>query len=147
MWTFDMKTKSWELLGELSPDFVNRTRIRGFVQNKDYSIFTYNNKLTMVQLDANKYFTYTSAAYWNISRVIPSFDRKYLLVARHNSNVSNRKVVTIKKLKEMLIGVPKENFLYRPISKFNLFMAFDHSQYHSLFLVVLHQKNHQNSLV
>jgi Galactose oxidase, central domain len=120
IWAFDMKTKKWELMGELSPDFVNRTRIRGFVQNKDYSIFTYNNKLTMVQLDANKYYTYTSATYWNISRIIPSYDRNYLLVARHNSNRANNKVITIKRLNEMLIGVPKENFLYRPISEFKL---------------------------
>jgi hypothetical protein len=118
IWCFDMGTKKWKLLGELSPDFTNRTRIRGFVQNKDYSIFTYNNNLTMVQLDANKYLTYSSAAYWNINRLIPSHDRKYLLVARHNSNRANHKEITIKKLNELLIGIPKENFLYRPISEF-----------------------------
>jgi hypothetical protein len=118
IWQFNMKTKEWRLLGELSPDFVERTRIRGFLQNKDYSIFTYNDKLTILQLEANKYYTYKSPFYWNINRVIASFDRKYLLVARHNSNTQDQLQIKITKLKSMLIGVPKENYLYKPVSIF-----------------------------
>jgi hypothetical protein len=39
IWRFDLQKKQWEALGELNPDFVYRTKVRGFVQNKDYRIF------------------------------------------------------------------------------------------------------------
>ena len=118
IWRFDMDSKEWRFLGELNADIVERLRMRGFVQNKDYGIFTYNDKLTIVQLNGNKYFTYKSPSYWNISRVIPSFDRKYLLVSRHNSNAQDQLNISVKKLDDMLIGLPKENYLYKPISLF-----------------------------
>lgn len=118
IWRFDMRRKTWEQLGELSPDIINRLRTRGFVPNKDYSIFTYNDKLTMVQLLANKYYTFKSPVYWNVNRVVPSFDRKYLLVSRHNSNDQNVVKLTVQPLSKMLIGVPKENYLYKPLSLF-----------------------------
>lgn len=118
IWHYDPANKTWERLGELNPDFVKRTRIRGFTQNKDYKIFHCNDKLTIVDVVNNMYSSYTSNRYFAIHRVIPDDNLKYVMVASHHSDENNIAYLKIKKKQEILFGNPTEYFLYKPISVF-----------------------------
>lgn len=118
IWHYDLKTKKWQLLGELNPDFIRRTRIRGFVQNKDYQIFHSNNQMTLVDVAHNRYYSYMSGRYFPLSRIIPDANLNWVLTAHHNSNNGASNYLKVQKLKRILYGNPKEHFLYKPISIF-----------------------------
>ena len=118
IWHYNLKTRKWQQLGELSPVLNKQLTLRGHVPNKDYSLFTLDDKLHIVYPEKNKFDTYSSSNYLNINRLVPSSDQRYLMIARHNSNFPNTLYVTVKPKKEMLFGIPKENYIYKPISIF-----------------------------
>lgn len=117
-WHYNPVNKTWELLGELNPEFVQRTRIRGFVQNKDYKIFTFSDKLTLVDVQNNKYYSYVSGRYYPIHRLVPDAHLNYILVASHITNDGRASYLKVKKKADLLYGNPTEYFLYKPISLF-----------------------------
>ena len=118
IWNFNLKTRRWQQVGELSPMLNRQLQLRGSIPNKDYSIFTFNGKLNILYPGKNKFETYTSPFYLNINRMVPSADQKYILVARHNSNSPQTLYVSVKPKKQVLFGLPKANYLYKPISVF-----------------------------
>ncbi len=118
IWHYDPAQKTWELLGELNPDFVQRTRIRGFVQNKDYKIFTYSDKLTLVDVVNNKYYSYISSRYFPIHRLVPDSKLKYIMVARHITSAGQDAFLKVQQKEDVLYGNPTEYYLYKPISLF-----------------------------
>ena len=118
IWHYNLKTRKWQQLGELSPVLNKQLTLRGHVPNKDYSLFTLDDKLHIIYPEKNKFDTYSSSNYLNIKRLVPSSDQRYLMIARHNSNFPNTLYVTVKPKKAMLFGLPKENYLYKPISIF-----------------------------
>lgn len=117
-WHYDPASKKWTLLGELNPEFVRRTRIRGFVQNKDYKIFTYSDKLTLVDVARNKYYSYVSGRYFPIHRVEPDHQMKFILTASHITSGGEEAYLKVKRLNNLLYGTPTEYYLYKPISLF-----------------------------
>ena len=118
IWRFDLRQQNWKLLGELNADFVKRTEIRGFVQNNDYRLFHSNNKLTLVDVAKNKYYSYVSSRYFTFNRMIADKDMKRILVAAHPSVSSDQLTLQVKSLDEILEGRPVEYYLYKPISLF-----------------------------
>lgn len=126
IWRYQHDSKSWKMLGELNSDFVKRTRMRGFVQNKDYRIFHSNNKLTLVDVAKNKYYSYVSSRYFTFYHMIADKDMKRILVAAHPSVSSDQLTLQVKSLDEILEGRPVEYYLYKPIS---LFKQVSHDTY------------------
>lgn len=118
IWHYNPDNKTWKLLGELNPEFVQRTRIRGFVQNKDYKIFTFSDKLTLVDVQNNKYYSYVSGRYYPIHRLVPDAHLNYILVASHITYDGRASYLKVKKKADLLYGNPTEYFLYKPISLF-----------------------------
>jgi hypothetical protein len=118
IWSFDMKRQTWKLLGELNADFIKRTRIRGFVQHKDYKIFHSDNKLTLVDIAKNKYYSYVSSRYFTFFRMLPDGQLKNVLLGVHPSVSSDRLTLKVKPLGSVLEGRPQEFYLYKPISIF-----------------------------
>jgi hypothetical protein len=121
IWRFDLQKKHWELLGELNPDFVYRTKVRGFVQNKDYRLFHANNQLTVVDIYRNKYYSYKSSHYLSLARLIPDEQMNWVLDVRQNSNDTDVFFLKVRKFKEILHGLPTEYYLYKPLSWFKQF--------------------------
>lgn len=117
-WRFNYKQKSWELLGELNPDLVRRIVFRGFVQNKDYRIFHYNDKLTIIDPANNKYLSYTSSRYFTTFRILPDKEIKNVLLATHPTHNSKEIFLRVKPLGSFLYGNPTEYYLYKPVSFF-----------------------------
>lgn len=118
IWHYDPDQQTWALLGELNPNFVQRTRIRGFVQNKDYKIFAYSDKLTLVDIENNKYYSYMSSRYFPIHRLVPDANLNYIMVASHITSDGRAAYLKVKKKEEILYGNPTEYYLYKPISLF-----------------------------
>ena len=118
IWHFDMKRRTWKLLGELNADFVKRTRTRGFVQHKDYHIFHSDNKLTLVDINKNKYYSYVSSRYFTYYRMLPDAQMKHILIGVHPSISSDWLTLKVKPLGSVLEGRPQEYYLYKPISIF-----------------------------
>lgn len=118
IWRFDLRLKKWQLLGELNADFVKRTEIRGFVQNKDYRLFNANNKLTLVDIANNKYYSYTSNRYFTYCRLLPDERMQRVLLGTHPSISSDLITLKVQDLGALLQGSPQEYFLYKPISIF-----------------------------
>ena len=118
IWRFDLQNKRWKQLGELNPDFIYRTKVRGFVQNEDYRLFHSNNQLTVVDIYRNKYYSYMSTRYMSLSRLIPDQQMQWVLDVRQNSNQTGFFFLKVKELKELLIGQPTEYYLYKPLSWF-----------------------------
>lgn len=118
IWKFNLQTKRWEQLGELNPDFIYRTKVRGFVQNKDYRLFHTNNLLTVVDVYNNKYNSYRSTHYMSLARLVPDHQMKWVLEAGQNSNHTEVYLLKVKKLKEILYGLPTEYYLYKSSSWF-----------------------------
>lgn len=120
IWAYSHRTKKWKLLGELNPRFTSRTRMRGFQQNKDYSLFTMENKLTVVDVKNKKYYSYVSNRYYNFHRIVTDRKNSFVMVGTHNSanvGAAHLKVLPVKKI---LYGNPTEYYLYKPISYFKL---------------------------
>ena len=118
IWRFDLRQQNWKLLGELNADFVKRTEIRGFVQNKDYRLFHSNNKLTLVDIANNKYYSYTSNRYFTYYRMLPDDRMQRVLLGTHPSISSDQLTLKVQPLRSLLQGSPQEYFLYKPISIF-----------------------------
>jgi hypothetical protein len=118
IWRFDMRRQTWKLLGELNADFVKRTRIRGFVQHKDYKIFHSDNKLTLVDIAKNKYYSYVSSRYFTFYRMLPDASLANVLLGVHPSISSDRLTLKVAPLRSVLEGRPQEYYLYKPISIF-----------------------------
>jgi hypothetical protein len=118
IWKFDHSTTTWELLGELNPEFIYRTRVRGFTQNKDYQIFHSGNKLTIIDILNNKYYSYVSNKYLPMLRLIPDARMHSILVASHATNDGDQAFLEVKKMEELLYGNPIEYYLYKPLSFF-----------------------------
>lgn len=118
IWRFDMKRQTWELLGELNADFLQRTRMRGFVQHKDYHIFHSDNKLTLVDISKNKYYSYVSSRYFTFYRMLPDARMNNILLGVHPSISSDLLTLKVRPLRSILEGRPQEYFLYKPISIF-----------------------------
>jgi hypothetical protein len=118
IWRYDLRSKHWEHLGELNPDFIYRTKVRGFVQNKDYRLFHTNNQLTVVDVYGNKYYSYMSSHYLSLARLIPDEQMNWVLDVRQNSNDTDVFYLKVKKLKDILYGLPTEYYLYKPLSWF-----------------------------
>jgi hypothetical protein len=118
IWCFDMKRKTWKLLGELNADFVKRTRTRGFIQHKDYHIFHSDNKLTLVDISKNKYYSYVSSRYFTFYRMLPDAQLKNILLGVHPSISSELLTLKVRPFRSVLVGRPQEYFLYKPISIF-----------------------------
>jgi hypothetical protein len=118
IWRFDMKRQTWKLLGELNADFIKRTSTRGFEQHKDYHIFHSDNKLTLVDINKNKYYSYVSSRYFTFFRMLPDAQLKKVLIGVHPSISSDRLTLKVKPLGSVLEGMPQEYFLYKPISIF-----------------------------
>lgn len=116
IWQFDHSTTKWKLLGELNPDFIHRTTVRGFTQNKDYQIFHSGNKLTIVDILNNKYYSYISNKYLPMLRLIPDASMRSILVVSHAA--SDAAYLQVKKKEAILYGNPTEYYLYKPISLF-----------------------------
>ncbi|MFM7644522.1 MAG: kelch repeat-containing protein [Sphingomonadales bacterium] len=118
IWHYNPANKTWKRLGELNPDFVQRTHIRGFVQNKDYKIFTFGDKLTIVDVVNNKYYSYVSGRYFTIHRLVPDANLNYILVATHITNDGRVSYLKVKQKADIIYGSPSEYYLYKPISLF-----------------------------
>lgn len=118
IWRYDHQSKNWEQLGELNPDFIHRTKVHGFVQNKDYRIFHSYNQITVVDVYANKYYSYLSTKYMSLARLIPDQKLKWILEVRHNSNHTDVYYLKVNELQKLLLGQPREYYLYKPISWF-----------------------------
>lgn len=118
IWRFDLQNKKWEQLGELNPDFIYRTKVRGFVQNKDYRLFHTNNQLTIVDIYKNKYYCYTSNSYIPLARLLPDLKMKWVLEVRQNSNETDFSYLKVNQLGDILKGRPTEYYLYKPLSWF-----------------------------
>lgn len=115
IWRFDLIQKHWSNLGELNPVLVKRLSARGFVQNKDYRIFTQNNKLTILQVKENRFLSYISSRYFNMHRIIADQDLKWLLVATHPSHNGNKISVRVQPLRKILFGKASTYELYHPV--------------------------------
>lgn len=116
IWLYSHFTNKWNLLGELNPHFITSTRKRGFVQNKDYSIFTFDDKLFLVDVLNNKYYKYVSDRYYTFHRIVADVKKEFVLAATHNSannELANLEVVPLKKI---LFGNHTEYSLYSKTS-------------------------------
>jgi len=118
IWRFDLRQQKWKLLGELNANFLKRTEIRGFVQNKDYRIFHSNNKLTLVDVANNKYYSYTSNRYFTYFRMLPDHRMQRVLLGAHPSVSTDQLTLKVQDLSSLLQGRPQEYYLYKPISIF-----------------------------